>query len=67
MIVERTDKEVIVRLPGDTDIEELQEILNWLEFREITKKSKASQADVHNLVKEAKKGRWEKTKSILGK
>lgn len=65
MIVERKDNEIIVRLPGDMNIEELQDILDWLEFREITKKSKARQEDVDELVKEAKKGRWEKTKSTL--
>jgi len=36
-----------------------------LEFKEIAKKSKATQQDVDGLVKQIKKGRWADTKSKL--
>ncbi|CAD5254449.1 MULTISPECIES: hypothetical protein [unclassified Imperialibacter] len=67
MTIEKKDNEIIVRLPGDTDIEELKDLLDWLKFREITKKSKALQEDVDKLAKEAKKGRWKKTVLMLRK
>ena len=66
MIIERTDNEVIFRLPSSVKLEDLQEIANLFAFKEIAKKSKASQSDVDELVKKIKKGRWIKTKRKLG-
>ena len=65
MIIERTANEIIFRLPGNTDIDELQDLTDFFEFKEISKKSKALQKDVDILVNEIKKGRWEKTKKKL--
>jgi len=65
MIIERTDREVIFRLPSSTKLEELQEIADLFAFNEIAKKSKASQAEVDDFVKKIKKGRWAKTKRKL--
>ncbi len=65
MQIERTKNEVVFRLPGNMDIDELQDIANLLEFKKIASKSKAKQKDVDDLVKSVKKGRWEKTKSTL--
>jgi hypothetical protein len=47
-------------------LEELQEIADLFAFKEIAKKSKASQIEVDDLVKKIKKGRWAKTKRKLG-
>jgi hypothetical protein len=66
MIIERTSKEVVFRLPSSTKLEDLQEIADLFAFKEISTKSKATQKDVDNLVKEVKKGRWAKTKKRLG-
>jgi hypothetical protein len=66
MIIERTDKEVIFRLSTTIKLEELQEIADLFTFKEIAKKSKASQAHADELVKKIKKGRWAKTKRKLG-
>ena len=66
MIIERTSKEVVFRLPSSTKLEDLQEIANLFAFKEISSKSKATQNDVDDLVKKVKKGRWEKTKKRLG-
>ena len=66
MIIERTSKEVVFRLPSSTKLEDLQEIANLFAFKEISSKSKATQKDVDDLVKKVKKGRWEKTKKRLG-
>ena len=62
MIIERTKKEVIFRLPGNTDVDELQSIASLFEFESIGKKSKATQKQVNALVKQVKKGRWNKTR-----
>ncbi len=66
MIIERTSKEVIFRLPSSTKLEDLQDIANLFAFKEIAKKSMATQKDVDVLVKKIKKGRWAKTKQKLG-
>lgn len=65
MIIERQNNEVIIRLPGDINIDELQDMSDWFEYLEITRKSKAKQKDVDTLVKQIKKGRWNKRKSTL--
>lgn len=66
MIIERTSNEIIFRLPTSTKLEDLQEIANLFAFKEIAKKSKATQKDVDDLVQKIKKGRWDKTKKKLG-
>lgn len=66
MIIERTSKEVLFRLPATTKLEDLQEIANLFAFKEAARNSRATQKDVDDLVKKVKKGRWEKTKRKLG-
>ena len=66
MIIERTSKEVVFRLPSSTKLKDLQDIANLFAFKEIAQKSKATQKNVDELVKKIKKGRWDKTKQKLG-
>lgn len=66
MIIERTKDEIIFRLPANTKIDDLQDLADWFEFNELSKKSKVTQKQVDALVKEIKKGRWERTKAQLG-
>lgn len=66
MIIERTNNEIIFRLPASLDIDELQDIADLLEYKEIARKSKATQKDVDGLVGKIKKGRWSETKAKLG-
>ncbi len=65
MIVERINNEVIIRLPGSIDTTDIEEMVDYLRFKEITSKSKATQDEVDLLVKEIKKGRWENNKKRL--
>lgn len=66
MVIERSGDEVIFRLPADINIDDLQDLTDLLEFKEISVKSHATQEQVDQLVKRIKKGRWEKTKGKLG-
>ena len=66
MIIERKKNEIIFRLTGDIDVDDLQDMADLFEFKEISRKSKASQKDVDKLVKNVKKGRWKKTRDELG-
>ena len=65
MIIERTTKEIIFRLPYSRNVDDLQDLTDLLEYKDIAKKSKATQKDVDNLVATIKKGRWGKTKQQL--
>jgi len=62
MVIERTKKEVIIRLPSDIDTEGLQNLINYLIYKEATDKSQAKQDDVDKLAKEIKKGWWSKNR-----
>ena len=55
MVIERTDDEVIIRLPAYVNTEGLQRFVNLLSYKEATAKSEATQAQVDELVKEVKK------------
>lgn len=65
MIIERTKSEIIIRLPGDINIDELQDLTDWFQYKEISRKSKAKQEDVDSLVSQIKRGRWDKRKVLL--
>jgi hypothetical protein len=43
MQIEKTNKEILIRLAPETDIVGLQRVLDYLNFRERASKSKASQ------------------------
>lgn len=62
MKIERTKNEIIFRLPSNIDMNELQDLSDLFEYKEIAKRSFASQNDEDIMVKEIKKGRWDKTK-----
>ena len=62
MVIERTKNEVIIRLPSSIDTDELQNLINYLTYKEATDKSQAKQAGVDKLAKDIKKGWWNKNK-----
>ncbi len=65
MIIERTNKEVIIRLPAYVDTNGLQRLVDYLTYKEATAKSKAKQADIDKLAREVKKGWWAQNRSRL--
>lgn len=62
MIVERTNNEILVRLPSNVDLSELQDMLDYLRYRELTANSKAKQEDADKLAKEVNTSMWNKIK-----
>ncbi|MCB0609118.1 MAG: hypothetical protein H6562_00185 [Lewinellaceae bacterium] len=62
MTIERSNSEIIIRVPGNVDTEGLQRLINFLTYREVTAGSKASQEDVDKLAKEANRNWWEENK-----
>lgn len=65
MKIERTKNEVIIRIPAAVNVDDLQDLADLIEYKEIASKSKATQQNVDELVSDIKRGRWEKTKSKL--
>lgn len=63
MILERTNNEILVRLPAYVDLSELQNMLDYLEYKENTTKTKATQKDVENLSETVNKSIWSKFKA----
>ncbi|MEP6647508.1 MAG: hypothetical protein ABJC12_10510 [Saprospiraceae bacterium] len=62
MLIVRTEKEVIIRLPSNVDTEGLQRLVDYLSYKETTSKSKAKQSDVDKLARTVKKGWWKKNR-----
>jgi hypothetical protein len=60
MIIERTNKEVIIRLKSTVDTDELQELANYFRYKEITSKYKTDQSVVDKLSSEINKN-WYKS------
>lgn len=65
MIIEQTKNEVIFRLPVTVNLDDLQDMADLFEFKELSRNATASQQEVDNLVKKIKKGRWTETKSKI--
>jgi hypothetical protein len=63
MQIERTNNEIVIRVSSGTDLIGLQRILDYLKFREIASKSKASQEQIDKLSSESKSSWWKKNKS----
>lgn len=67
MQIERTNKEILIRLSPETDLTGLQRIIDYLKFREIASKSKSSQEDIDKISSESKSTWWKENKSRLVK
>lgn len=63
MQIERTNNEILIRLSAETDLVGLQRILDYIKFREIASKSKASEEEIDQLATESKSNWWSKNKS----
>lgn len=63
MQIERTNNEILIRVASNTDLVGLQRILDYIKFREIASKSKATQEQIDELARESKSSWWEKNRS----
>lgn len=63
MVIERTEKEVLLRLPSNFDPEILQKIIDFIKFKEAIATSQATENEINNLANESKKNWWKENKS----
>jgi hypothetical protein len=62
MVIERVANEFVIRIPATGDINEVQDFLNYLRYRELTAKFSVPQSVVEDLVTEVKKNWRERRK-----
>jgi hypothetical protein len=62
MQVERINNEILIRLSGSTDTIGLQRLLDFLKYKEITSKSKATEDQIDEIANESKSDWWSKNK-----
>ncbi|MEP6584831.1 MAG: hypothetical protein ABJA90_11225 [Ginsengibacter sp.] len=65
MIVERTNKEIIIRLPTSVDTEDLQAFLNYARYKELTSTFKMEQKEVDKLTDQINSKWWTKNRKKL--
>jgi hypothetical protein len=62
MKIERTSTEIIFRLPLDTNIEALQQFVNYLKIQELIQGSTATEEAVDELADVSKRDWWQENK-----
>ena len=62
MLIERTQNEVIIRLPSSVDSARLEQLVDFLAYEEATSGSKAKQKDIDKLAKEVTANWWKKNR-----
>lgn len=65
MTIERTDKEIIIKLPATTSTEDVQQLLDYLSYQTAVEASKAKQGQMDQLAKEVNKSWWEANKDKI--
>lgn len=60
MTIERTGKEIIIRISASVDTTELQGLLNFIRYKELTSKSKVRQSEVDKLASSINSKWWQK-------
>jgi len=58
MVIERTEREVIIRMPANVNYEGIQKMIDLMSLREANARSVATQEDIDLLAKEANRGWW---------
>lgn len=62
MLVERTNKEIIIRLPASVNVDDLQAFINYARYKEITSKLNVKQSDVDKLANKVNDSWWQANK-----
>lgn len=62
MVVERTDKEILIRLPLNVNISEIQDVLDFLKYQENTANFGVSRAEFDELSENVNKAIWKELK-----
>ncbi len=64
MQIERTSKEIIIRIPANINTDDLQDFLDYARYKELTSKINVSQTKVDFLASKINKDWWSKNRNI---
>lgn len=67
MTIERTAEEIIIRISSSMNVDDIQQLIDYLTYKQITQKSQASQKEVDLLVATIKHGRWAQRRNAFMK
>ena len=67
MIIERTEKEIIIRIPVDIDTSDIQEMIDFVRYKELTSKSQAKPKEIADFLKTYKTGRHQEALGKINK
>ena len=62
MRIERTQGEFIIRFPVASQVEQMQDLIDYLRYRELTSGYSINQQEIDILAREINKGWWSKNK-----
>jgi len=62
MIIERNEKEILIRLSPETNTSDLQDLIDYLEYKELVSRSNAMKSDIDQLADEVDAKIWERIK-----
>lgn len=62
MLIERTDKEIIIRIPATVNTDDLQDFVDYTRYLELTQGFKVSQKKVDQLATKINKDWWTKNR-----
>jgi len=63
MVIERTANEFVIRFPFTTNSERMQDMIDYLRFKELTVGYSVAQSEVDQLAKAINKNWWEQNQS----
>ena len=62
MTIERTAGEFVIRIPVIAQVEQIQDLIDYLRYKELTSSYEVGQSEVDLLAREINKNWWEKNK-----
>jgi len=63
MVIERTASEFVIRFPFTTNSERMQDMIDYLRYRELTANYSTAQSEVDNLARTINQKWWERNQS----
>ena len=63
MVIERTANEFVIRVPFTADVERMQDLIDYLRYKELTANYRVEQSEVNMLAKSINRNWWQKNQS----
>ena len=65
MMIERTADEIVIKVSSSVDTEDLQDLINYLRYKELTAEIKIDQEDIDKLADQINKDWWSENRDQL--